>query len=208
MKRLFALFVVVAITVILFFEIKSYRKFSYPNSYDYVIKTKEIDINYYDSKLLLEYYNLATKVGTFAREQWSNFGIDVLSPAESTQAQNAAQNYQMMLARIKFIEGKLLQSQKLKSQSFDNEAIEYIEKNGISEKNYKIHKLLQKRVFKKGDEDMAVWEIQKLINAKGKTIRIDGIFNEETEQAIKDIQKEKNVYPSGLLDTDFLKLIL
>jgi len=208
MKRLFAFFVVVTLGSILYFEVKNYRKFSYPNNYDYSLKTKEIDVNYYDSKLLLEYYELASKIGTFARTQWSNFDIDVLTPEENTQAQNAAQNYQMMLARLKFIESKLLQSQKLKSQGLDNEAIAYIFSKGISEKNYQLHRLLQNKVFKKGDEDATIWEVQKIINTKGKTIRIDGIFNEETEQAIKDIQKEKNVYPSGLLDADFLRLIL
>jgi peptidoglycan hydrolase-like protein with peptidoglycan-binding domain len=64
------------------------------------------------------------------------------------------------------------------------------------------------RSFKKGDQNRVIWEIQKLINQKGNTIKIDGIFSEETELAIKKIQEQKQVYPSGILDEDFLKILL
>ncbi|PKQ67417.1 peptidoglycan-binding domain-containing protein [Raineya orbicola] len=209
MKRIVVFLILVFLGLLTFFQYQKYRKFSYPNAYDYVINTQEIDVNYHEPALVKEYFETATYLGNFAREQWTNYGIDVLSSdIEIPQAKNAAQTYQTMLARVKFLEAKLIHSKKLKQQGFDNEAIAYIEKNGISEKNYSLHKLIAGKTFRKGDKDRAIWEIQKLISQKWQAIQIDGVFSDETEQAIKKIQQEKQSYPSGIIDEDFLKLLL
>ncbi|MCS6794756.1 MAG: peptidoglycan-binding protein [Raineya sp.] len=209
MKRIIIFLVLVFLGLLTFFQYKKFRKFSYPNSYDYVINTQEIDVNYYEPTLVKEYFETATYLGNFAREQWTNFGIDVLAPdMEIPQSKNAAQTYQTMLARVKFLEAKLINSKKLKQQGFDNEAIAYIEKNGISEKNYALHKLITGKTFRKGDKDRVIWEIQKLISQKIQPIRIDGVFSDETEQAVKKIQQEKQTYPSGVIDEEFVKLLL
>lgn len=209
MKRIVVFLILVFLGLLTFFQYQKYRKFSYPNAYDYVINTQEIDVNYHEPALIKEYFETATYLGNFAREQWTNYGIDVLSSdIEIPQAKNAAQTYQTMLARVKFLEAKLIHSKKLKQQGFDNEAIAYIEKNGISEKNYSLHKLIAGKTFRKGDKDRAIWEIQKLISQKWQAIQIDGVFSDETEQAIKKIQQEKQSYPSGIIDEDFLKLLL
>jgi hypothetical protein len=209
MKRIFNFLVLISLATIIFFQVKSYRKFSTPNNYDYPINVKDIDVNYHNQKIVLEYFETATKLGNFAREQWLNHNIDVLFAEKDNPASiNANITYQKMLSHTKLLEARLIQSQKLKSQGFDNEAIAYIESKGISEKQYAIHKLLAGRSFKKGDQNRVIWEIQKLINQKGNTIKIDGIFSEETELAIKKIQEQKQVYPSGILDEDFLKILL
>jgi len=113
-----------------------------------------------------------------------------------------------MLARVKFLEAKLIASQKLKSQGYDNQAIALMEEKQIAPENLKVFLLIDGKIFKKGDENKAVWEIQKLINQKGIKIRIDGIFNEETEQAVKKLQQQADMYPSGLIDEDFVRLLL
>lgn len=209
MKRIVIFLFLFFLGSLTFFQYQKYRKFSYPNPYDYVINVQEIDINYHEPALVKEYFETATHLGNFAREQWSNYGIDVLSAdIEIPQAKNAAHTYQTMLARVKFLETKLIHSKKLKQQGFDNEAIAYIEKNGISEKNYTLHKLMANKTFRKGDKDRVIWEIQKLISQKWQPIQIDGFFSDETEQAIKKIQQEKQSYPSGIIDHEFLKLLL
>jgi|JI8StandDraft_2_1071088.scaffolds.fasta_scaffold03134_8 hypothetical protein len=208
MKRVFSLLIVILFGTLVFFQVKNYRKFSAPNAYDYVINTKDIDINYYDQKMVLEYFETATKLGNFAREQWANHGVDVLYPeSDDIQSVNASGTYQRMLSRVKFLEAKLVYSQKIKAQGFNNETIAYIEKHGISEKQYAIHSMMAGKTFKKGDKDPVIWEIQKLINQKGTTIQIDGFFNDETELAIKKIQEQKQIYPSGVLDESFVKLL-
>ncbi|KOY85582.1 hypothetical protein AD998_04930 [bacterium 336/3] len=208
MKRVFTFLIILLLGVLVFFQVKNYRKFSSKNAYDYVINTKDIDINYYDSKLVLEYFETATKLGNFAREQWVNHGVDVLFPEnDNIQSINASTTYQKMLSRVKFLEAKLINSQKIKAQGFNNDAIAYIEKHGISEKQYAVHSMIMGKVFKKGDRDAIIWEVQKLINQKGITILIDGFFNDETEVAIKKIQEQKQVYPSGVLDESFIKLL-
>ncbi|MCU0439848.1 MAG: hypothetical protein MUC49_18345 [Raineya sp.] len=208
MKRIFVFLIIILLGTIVFFQVKSYRKFSSTNAYDYTINTKDIDINYYDQKLVLEYFEVGTKLGNFAREQWINHKIDVLSPEnDNIQSINASQTYQKMLSRIKFIEAKLIASQKIKAQGFNNDAIAYIEKHGISEKQYAIHSITSGKTFKKGDKDIVIWEVQKLINQKGVSVQIDGFFSDETELAIKKIQEQKQVYPSGVLDESFVKLL-
>lgn len=209
MKRIVIFLIIIFLGLITFFQYKNYRKFAYPNNYDYAINMQEIDVNYHEPALVKEYFETATYLGNFAREQWSNYGIDVLAPdTKVPQAKNAAQTYQAMLARVRFLEAKLTFSKKLKQQGFDNEAIAYIEKNGISEKNYLVHKLTAGKFFQKGDKGKVIWEVQKLISQKFEPIRIDGIFNEETEQAVKKIQQQKQIYPSGIIDEEFIKLLL
>jgi murein L,D-transpeptidase YcbB/YkuD len=208
MKRIIVLFFVVATIFLLYFQYAKYRKFSYPNEYDYIINTKEIDVNYHKPELVQEYFEKAVRLGNFAREQWSNYEIDVRSPENTPQAQNAAKLYEQMLARVKFLEAKLIASQKLKNQGYDNQAIALIEEKQIAPENLKVFSLVGNQTFKKGDENKAIWEIQKLINQKGIKIRIDGIFNEETEQAVKKLQQQADMYPSGLIDEDFVKLLL
>ncbi|GAB4124631.1 MAG: hypothetical protein OHK0045_02110 [Raineya sp.] len=208
MKRLIVLFFILSTGLLVYFQYVKYRKFSFPNSYDYVMNTKDIDINYHDQAAVSEYFDKATRLGNFAREQWYNYEIDVLSPENTPQAQNAAQSYQQMLARIKFLEAKLIASQKLKAQGFDNFAIKTIEEKQISPENFKLHTLINGKTFKKGDRDKAIWEIQKLINTKGFKIQIDGFFSDETEQTVKTIQEQSKVYPSGIIDEEFVKLLL
>ncbi len=208
MKRLIILFFVIATAFLLYFQYVKYRKFSPPNHYDYDINTKEIDVNYYDQDKVSEYFEKATTIGNFAREQWYNYEIDVLSPENSPHAQNAAKQYQMLLARVKFLEAKLINAQKLKSQGFDNEAIKTIEEKQIAPANYRVFALIGGNTFKKGDKNKVIWEVQKIINEKGQKIQIDGFFSDETELAIKKIQEQAQTYPSGVIDEDFVKILL
>jgi murein L,D-transpeptidase YcbB/YkuD len=208
MKRIIVLFFVVATMFLLYFQYAKYRKFSYPNEYDYIINTKEIDVNYHKPELVQEYFEKAVRLGNFAREQWSNYEIDVRSPENTPQAQNAAKLYEQMLARVKYLEAKLIASQKLKSQGYDNQAIALIEEKQIAPENLKVFLLIDGKIFKKGDENKAIWEIQKLINQKGIKIQVDGIFNDETERAVKTIQEQAGNFPSGIMDEDFVKLLL
>ena len=208
MKRVIILFFILATGFLLYFQYVKYRKFSPPNAYDYSINTKDIDANYYNQVILNEYFEKATRLGNFAREQWHNYEIDVLSPDNTPQAQNASKYYQQLLTRVKFLEAKLIASQKLKSQGFDNKAIQFIEEKEIAPANLKTYWLIGDKVFRKGDKDKAIWEIQKLINQRGFNIQIDGFFSDETEQAVKKIQEKHQVYPSGIIDIDFLQVLL
>lgn len=207
MKRIIILFFVIAISFLLYFQYVKYRKFSPPNNYDYTINTKDIDANYHNQEMILEYFDKATRLGNFAREQWYNYEIDVLSPESTPQAQNTAKFYQEMLVRVKFLEAKLIASQKLRNQGFDNQAIKTIEEKQIAPENYKVYALMNNKIFKKGDKDKTIWEVQRAINEKYEKIQIDGFFSDETEQAVKKIQEKYQVYPSGIIDEEFAKLL-
>lgn len=208
MKRIIILFFIVSISLLVYFQYVKYRKFSPPNSYDYAINTKDIDVNYYNQAMVSEYFEKAVLLGNFAREQWYNYEIDVLSPENTPQAQNASKFYQQTLARVKFLEAKLINSMKLKNQGFDNSAIQLIEEKQIAPANLNVSAILNGKTFKKGDKDKAIWEVQKIINEKSQKIQIDGFFSDETEQAVKKIQEDAKIYPSGVIDEEFVRVLL
>jgi hypothetical protein len=208
MKRILILVAIVCLVVIAVFQYLRYRKFNMPNNYDYKV-AENLDTNYHNQSLLVDYYTTAYQIGSLAREMWFNHGIDVMiADKGDTQSVNASLTYNQMVSKSKFLEGKLKESKRLKDLGFDNEDIKYIEENGLSEKNYKIYKLIGGKPLKNGDVSEAVWELQDLLVKAGFTIPIDGKFSDKTEGAVKEFQKAKNQYASGIADIKTVKLLV
>jgi hypothetical protein len=209
MKKLILPLILIFLIVISIFKIREWRKFSPPNEYDYVVLSDKIDANYYDAKIVSEYYETAYKIGNFARQAWSNYDIDVKFPDQNNpQSVATGQNYQQMLARTKQIETKLVESKRLKSLGFGNQDVKFMEENGISEKYYAAYKILKGRNLKITDENEAVWEVQKLLIAKNFQIKLDGVFDEETQKAVKDLQTQNKIYPSGIVDEALMRVLM
>ncbi|WP_084147212.1 peptidoglycan-binding domain-containing protein [Thermonema rossianum] len=209
MKKVLFLLILIMLGTIGYNQYRQLRKFSPPNHYDYEAKTKSIDVNYYDMQAVERYFELCYEIGRFARQAWYNHGIDVRFPDESKpQSVQASLHYRQLLKEVKLLEARLIQSKELKSKGFDNRAIRYIEENGIAPQLYHAHRLLNGKTLHRGNEGEAVWYIQKLIAKQYKPIRIDGIFNQETEDAVKALQTKWNMYPSGIVDMDFVNKLL
>ncbi len=208
MKRILILLAVVCLVIIAVFQYMRYRKFNMPNSYDYKV-AENLDANYHNKSYLADYYTTAYQVGSIAREMWFNHGIDVMVADKSdTQSINATMAYQQLISKAKFLEGKLKESRRLKDLGLDNEDIKFIEDNGLSEKNYKIYKLIGGKALRNGDVSEAVWELQGLLVKVGYQIPVDGNFSDQTEGAVKEFQKAKNQFPSGIADMKTVKLLM
>lgn len=208
MKRIIILLVFLALVVFGFSQYLRYKKFNAPNTYDYKVE-EGVDTNYHNQSDLADYYTTSYYIGSLAREMWYNHGIDVLFPDKSdTQSVNASLAYNQLLAKVKHLEAKLKESKRLKEQGFNNEDIKYMEEKGISEKIYLLHRLFGGQALKKGDRSEAVWEAQTLLVKAGFSIPIDGFFSDMTETAVKDFQKNRNLYPSGIIDIKTMKSLM
>ncbi len=209
MKNIAILLSVVALVVIAYVQFKKHRKFSPPNEYDYVAKTDQIDVNYHNQTLVTEYFETCYKIGNFARQTWYNEGIDVLTEdREIPQSANATATHTRLRTRANTLETRLRESKKLKTAGFDNDAIKIIEERGLSEKNFMAFQLLNGKKIIKGQEDTSVWEMQKLLIAKGFSLKLDGVYNDETMTAVKEFQQKNALYPSGMADETTINLLL
>lgn len=203
MKKILFLVIVLVLGIFAYNQYKQLQRFSPPSAYDYTAKTEDIDVQYYDPQVIARYFELCYEVGRFARQAWYNHRIDVRFPDESNpQSLQAALHYQQLLVNLQQLEARLIEAKKLKQKGFDNQAIRYIEEQGIAPDMYPAHRLLKGKQLQRGDKGEAVWYLQQLISQKHAPIRVDGIFNDETEQAIKEIQRKLNRYPSGVVDID------
>lgn len=208
MKRIIILLVFISLVIIAFSQYLKYKKFNIPNDYDYKI-AEDIDANYHDVSLLSDYYTTAYQIGSLAREMWFNHGIDVkLADKSDPQSVSATLAYNQLLAKVKFLEGKLRESKRLKDLGYNNLDIKYMEENGVSEKNFLLYQLFGGKPLKNGEKSEAVWELQSLLVKAGYEIPIDGFFSDKTEGAIKEFQKSQKIYPSGIADTKTLKLLI
>lgn len=208
MKRILILLVVLGVVIIAIFQYLNYRKFNDDGSYDYVVSDK-IDANYHDKAVLSDYYSAAYQIGSLAREAWFNHKIDVKAVDKGdVNSINASLAYNQLLIKAKLMEGKLKEAKRLKDMGFDNEAIQLIEEKGFSEKNYHAYKILEGNILKKGDKSEAVWELQRLLVAAGFDIPMDCMFSDKTEAALKEFQKSKNIFPSGIVGAQILKLLM
>ncbi len=201
MKRLFYIFVSVALVLILFFQYDSYRRFHPPSEYQYPV-SDSIDINYHDPSILLEYYSTAELCGTFARACWRNHKIDVKrSSPNDPEASSKVQQYALYLSKARFLEQKLIQSSIWKREGLNNEEIKLIEISGANPSMHRIHQWLQdSKGLENNDHGAAVYELQRLLAAQGQSLPIDGYFAQETERAVKDFQTSEGLYPTGIAD--------
>lgn len=208
MKKLIVLLIIVLLGFIVFFQFKKYTRLNAPAQYEYPINPK-VDVNYYDQKMVADYYELAFEVGSYARSQWFNHKIDVLYKDNSSDASlKATAVYNQMKASVAEIENHLLLSSKLKSQGFSNADIRAMDSRGESPKQYLLYKKIQNADLKFGDEGSDVLIMQQELNKKGLKIRIDGIFDRETEDAVMKFQLENNLFADGIADErTLLKLI-
>lgn len=208
MKRIFYIIGIVTLPIIVLLQLDKCRRYHAPSEFDYVVN-EDIDKDYFDPDVVLKYYQTALEAGTFARHCWKVDRLDVRrGDISDPDLQSKIRTYQAYLSSAKYLENKLLKSAAYKSQGLSNEDIQYIEENGLDMKTFRVHRLLNGRPgFGIGDVGSEVMEIQKLLQARGKTLQLDGVFDVETESVILDFQKENMLYPSGKAEEKTLLLL-
>ena len=209
MKRLFYLIVIIVLPLLLFFQWKKYRRFNPPTDYRYLLNDS-IDANYHDPEQVLTYYRSAEATGTFARYCWRKKGIDVRHPnLDDPEEKLAVQTYQQYVATTQALERKLLQSAKWKDAGMSNQDIQRMEQSGLTASQYKHSQVLGSTgVIRMGDESSGVWNIQRLLIQKGYEIRLDGIFDQETLEALNTFQSQNGLRQTFGVDQEILTALM
>lgn len=207
MKKLLIIVVIIALPLIAFFQYQNYRRFHPPVQYDHVI-SDSVDVNYYDQELVDEYFTKAIEIGSFARIKWHNEGIDVRFPNQEDQAAvNAARYWNELVARVALLERQLIFSSLLKAQGLTNQEVQRVE-SGYTVANLEF---LEDREgiqgIQVGDRSRFVWTVQKQLIAKGYEHALDGLFGEDTQNAITSFQQDQGIYPEGLINEETFELL-
>lgn len=207
MKKVIISLVVILLLAITFFQYKKYTRLNAPHTYEYPISS-EVDPDYFDPSVVKEYYETAYEVGSFAREQWVNYRIDVLYRDNSKSlSKQATLTYNKMRAAAKELENRLIQSSQLKKQGYSNADIKIMHEKGFSVRDFDLFATFGSTVYQFGDKDPGILYMQQKLNEQGYPIRIDGIFNQETKKAIMDFQNKQQLYPSGIAGKQTLQLL-
>lgn len=207
MKQIIIFLLLVIASLIGYGIYSDYKRY---NSPEVNYKTdKELDINYHNKEVVLNYYEAVEALDTYTMLQWSANNIDVRTPEDDdVETKSAVEIYAKKLAKVKYYESILENSAKLKEEGLSNIAIQFIEENGIDIKTYtqnqkfnKIKNLFNpKDKLYNGYKNAIIYEVQKRLTALGDSIQVDGIYRVETFNAIKKFEEKNNLLADGLLD--------
>lgn len=216
MKEIIIFLLVIIALIVGYGQYNQYQRFSLEN-YEYKA-AKEIDLAYHDKAFLLDYYEAVEDLNNYIITQWSANGIDVRAPeSDDAEEQSAAKVYTNKLAKVKFYEDQLLASTKLKSKGMTNQDVRSFENDGVTMKDKlsdaRKSKLIEmfgntSSTVKLGDKSALVYELQKLLKAKGYDVPADGVFKDLTSQAILDFETKNGLFPDGKLDAFTLEKLL
>lgn len=218
MKRLFYLVIIITLPLIAFFEIWSYYKHNVSADYDYEVN-ESIDPNYHNPEVVSRYYLNAKEVGNYARHIWKEHRVDVkMADMTDPEEKEFGRTYNSLIASAKHLENKLLKSAEQKEKGMSNEEIARWEKgmqssqpatpSQASASTSQLSTDINPIIAQIGDNSATVREIQDRLYKKGNEIRIDGIFREETKQAVAAFQKKRKLPETGIVDIEtFLKLM-
>ncbi|MBO3698809.1 peptidoglycan-binding protein [Roseivirga sp. E12] len=207
MKRLLTIVILLGVISYIAVQYLKDRRFNPPSAYDYPI-SEAIDKDYYDQLVVKEYYKTALEVGSYARSLWNNDGIDVrYMDKENFESTQATEYYELLRASAIILENKLLKSAERKKKGYNNDEIKMLEKGITPEDIEFMHKehLLGLAIGSNGNDAM---ELQRMLNSKGDSIPVDGIFNTITRYRLRVFQTENGLFPSGQVDKETLKVLL
>ena len=216
MKEIIIFLLVIIAIIIGYGQYNQYQRFSLEN-YEYKAK-KGIDLAYHDNTFLLDYYEAVEDLNNCVITQWSANGIDVRTPeSDDEETQAAAKMYTKKLANVKLYENQLIASTKLKSKGMTNQDVRSFEKDGVTmedkireEHNANLIDMFGdvSNTVKLGDNGPFVYEIQKMLKAKGYDVPVDGVFKDLTSEALQDFETKNKLYPDGKLDVFTLEKLL
>lgn len=216
--------IIIAISFVILFVIGynqyiNYKRFHPPANYK-ISPNSKIDINYFDKPFLNEYYRKIESANSHALLSWTNHHIDVRAPKKANEKTRiAVEQYNKLKADVQFYESILVQSSELKAKGYSNADIMEWQQSGVDpsklkefKKNNEVREslmnTLKSRSWSVGDKGAGVYELQKLLIAKGYDMPKDGIFSSITQAAIKDFEEKNDLYPDGVIDEYALNLLL
>lgn len=218
MKQIIITLLVVILLILGFNLYRDYKRFHAPGS-DY-ISSQKIDLNYYDSTTLQNYYQAIEEVNSYVRTAWANDDVDVRNPEDNDDDTKAVvSGYTKKLGIVKLYEDKLVQSAKMKSEGLNDKDVIAFEESGFKAKDYNEfikRKFLmetfksnpEKYSLKVGDFNSFVYELQKILVKKGYNIPIDGLFRDITLKAVGAFEQKNGLFPDGKIDAVTLDYLL
>jgi len=216
MKQIIIFLLVIIALIIGYGQYKQYKRFTLQN-YEYK-KSDQIDLDYHDKAFLLDYYEAVENLDSYVITQWSANDIDVRTPEDDDEETLAAsKTYTKKLAHVKFYEDRLLKSSQQKAKGMSNEDIMSFENNGITmvekqraEYKAKLLKMFTANLNKMtlGNKNALVYEIQKLLRTQGHDIELDGVYRNNTVEALMAFETKHNLFPDGKLDIFTLEKLM
>lgn len=200
MQKLLLIIGAIALVVIAFFQYKKARRVNPPNRFVYELNEK-VDANYFDSSLLVEYYEAAANVESYVRGMWFSRGVDATTPNEGNpESVNANRYFNGMLGAIRAMEQQLLYSTELKAKGFSNAEIRKVVEQGVNPDQLRSKPQPMPAVFKVGDQGPRVKEIQGFLVKMGFEIPVDGNYRQLTANAVSEFQRNHNIPVTGNTD--------
>jgi len=218
MKQIIITLLVVLLLILGFNLYSDYKRFHSPGS-DYV-STQKVDLNYYDSTTLQNYYQAIEEVNAYVRTAWANDDVDVRNPEDDDEDTKAVvSGYTKKLGIVKLYEEKLVQSAKMKNEGLNDKDVIAFEESGFKSKDYNEfikRKFLmetfksnpEKYSLKVGDFNSFVFELQKILVKKGYNIPVDGLFRDITLKAVGAFEQKNGLFADGKLDAVTLDYLL
>lgn len=218
MKQIIIALLIVILLILGFNLYSNYKRFHSPES-DYV-STQKVDLNYYDSTTLQNYYQAIEEVNAYVRTAWTNDDVDVRNPDDNDDDTKAVvSGYTKKLGIVKLYEEKLVQSTKMKSEGLNDKDVIAFEESGFKAKDYNEfikRKFLmetfknnpEKYSLKVGDFNSFVFELQKILVKKGYNIPVDGLFRDITLKAIGAFEQKNGLFADGKVDAVTLDYLL
>lgn len=195
-----------------------YKRFHSPES-DYV-STQKIDLHYYDSTTLQNYYQAIEDANGYVKMAWTNDDVDVRNPEDDDDDTKAVvSGYTKKLGIVKLYEEKLVQSAKMKSEGLNDKDVIAFEESGYKAKDYNefIKRRFLMETFKSnpekyslkvGDYSSFVYELQKILVKRGYNIPVDGLFRDITLKAVGEFEQKNGLFPDGKIDAVTLDYLL
>jgi len=202
MKQIIIFILIVILGIMGYNMYSKYKRFSLT---EYEYKTPEdLDMSTADKEVLFDYYQAVQAVNGYVITQWSANGIDVRNPKNDKASTTAAViEYRDKLAIVAYYEAKLRYPKKkehpdtLSAQAFKKQLI-----------RKEFYANLSSNQLNLGDQNALIYEVQRLLNAKGDSVELDGLFRAETFNAIMAFEKKNGLFVDGKLDAITLEYLL
>ena len=215
MKQIIIVLLIIIAALIGYGKYSQYKRYNSPEL-DYK-STKNIDLNYHNQEVVMNYNTAIESLNSYVAMQWSANEIDVRTPEDdNSETKIAVEGYSKLLAKVKYYEALLEKSADHKEMGLSNLEIKSIENRGIDietlENEAKI--ALIKSMFdpstaiKTRDESAFIYEVQKKLVKNGFNIRVDGIYWQETSDAIKAFEEKHQLFADGQLDAITVDLLI
>ena len=200
MKQIGRVIGVLVLLYLAYFGYKKYMQSQMPTSALLNI-SDQIDLDYHNEHLLLDYYDLTYALNATAKKTWFEY-LEDITHSESVEPEFVEVQTKFLQKKVirQRIEQKLIQSKKLKTEKqYDNFDVIQSE-NRQDYIKPKVTSIGNAVIYERGNENEGVLLVQNMLFSLGYRLRLDGVFRQETENVVKQYQKDKHLIESGYVD--------